>query len=316
MPRSPSGTLIEASAASPTSCTPSARASKSTTPMVSARRASTRRPSSRNVLYAPWCADTPISYPTAGPRAELPEHAEPGFRERHADDLGGDERSVGELVERTVVREVEPAERREEHPATEREGRVDAQVNRGVLERDLAGAVLELELGGHPHVVAHARAREEVEALDFEPGVAGDPRRTLVPRVRFGVAADRGAAEQTRLERLVVDAAAHERALRAVGAGGVASLQRVALLRRGRGGEGGGGGGGGSAQRHEPQASDVVPTVLPNEGAPAVGLGHIPAVDPLARRNFHARCGQVRPPGHGRPSLRTIERPHPPPGGQ
>src|SRR5690606_40792852 len=74
----------------------------------------------------------------------------PIFGECHAEDLGGDQRTIGELVERRVVREIEATDGRQDHPGAQREARMKSEVDCGVLELEL------LEIG-------RASCRERVE---------------------------------------------------------------------------------------------------------------------------------------------------------
>ena len=130
-----------------------------------------------------------VGQPAMGAHGEMTERAESGLRERHAQDVGGDERPIGELVERAVVRQVEAAQGREHHAATQGQRRVNPDVDRGVLGRDLLAGLLDLQLRCHPHEVADAGGGKEVEPLGDEARLVGDAVHPLVPGVRLGVSA-------------------------------------------------------------------------------------------------------------------------------
>ena len=104
---------------------------------------------------------------------------------------------------------------------------MDANVDCGVLELDLATTVLELELRPDPHEIAHARVREQVESLRLEPGFVALAVHALPPRVRLRVATDRRAPTETRQIRFVVHASPDERPLDRI------ARRRGVALRRG-----------------------------------------------------------------------------------
>ena len=90
------------------------------------------------------------------------QEAESGLRERHPEDLGRDQRPVGEFVARAVVGKVEAPERGENHPRTHHSGRVQEHVDSRVLERQLLPRLLNLNLASDAHEIAHPRGGEEV----------------------------------------------------------------------------------------------------------------------------------------------------------
>src|ERR671923_601749 len=103
---------------------------------------------------------------------------------------------------------------------------MNQEIDRRILDLDLVAALLELELAPDPHEVADARIRENVEALRFETGIIRGAFHPLPACMRFGVAADRGAAAEPRQKWLVVHAAAHESTRRVP-----RRARRVSLLR-------------------------------------------------------------------------------------
>jgi len=83
---------------------------------------------------------------------------------------------------------------------------MDAKVDRGVFELDLAGAILELDLRPDADEVADTGIREEVEPLELEPGFVRSAVDSLQPRLDLGIPTQRRSAAEPSEKRLVVDA--------------------------------------------------------------------------------------------------------------
>src|SRR5262249_36304395 len=84
------------------------------------------------------------------------------------------------------------------------------QIDGGVFQNDFSGTVLELELRGDSHEIAHATAGEEIESFGLERRFIRQTVDLFPACVRFGIAADGRSAHQVREIGLVECAAADE----------------------------------------------------------------------------------------------------------
>jgi len=115
----------------------------------------------------------------------------------------------GELVQRAVVRQVEFAERHEDHPGPKSKRARYQKIDRGELQFDIFAAVFELHFRGKADEVAHLAGEEQVEALGQKGELFLDAIHSGVPGLQIDVAADRGAACQLCQVWLVVYVSPH-----------------------------------------------------------------------------------------------------------